>query len=64
MIYIRSIVNLGTLCREKLGYQQRTTWPIKLQKMSNSKKLWNQLKTLGYSNKKKENGNVVLENRL
>ena len=30
--------------------------------VGNSKKLWNQLKKLGYSSKKKENSSVVLEN--
>ena len=29
--------------------------------VGNSKKLWDQLKKLGYSSKKKESGNVVLE---
>ena len=56
-----NIVNLGTLCREKLGYQRDYLTNKIKENVGNSKKLWDQLKKLGYSSKKKESNNVVLE---
>ena len=60
----KNIVNLGTLCREKLGYQKEIINQIKLKKMLVIKKknpLESVEKKLGFSSKKKESSNVVLE---